>query len=315
MSTGLAFGHNPPWSLMGWRGIDEERRDRDALYGDGLLANFSDLSLEDEDKLKEKYIPIWDLQRELFGGKLIPTHRQETGDCVAEGATGTCQELTVWQITQEHKEQRYRPIFSPYYYATGRNQILGGMSGAGSTGAAMAKAINKYGTLFSDDEGVPKYSGALADKWGHRRNAGPIEQAEYAEFAKIAHDNPANFVRLTTVEEIARAILSGIFPTIASSRGFKMKCREEKGFHCFVPSGTWMHQMRFSAVMYDPFFAFYRMNTWGPDAHGPPLNGELPGGGWNHAEDVEKELKGRDVEVYGFYLLKAEPGEADEGGL
>jgi hypothetical protein len=59
-----------------------------------------------------------------------------------------------------------------------------------------------------------------------------------------------------------------------------------------------------------PELMFYRMNQWGP-GHTKPLNNETPGGAWNLATDLERELKSRQVEVYGYSRFKGHPGPPD----
>ncbi len=128
----------------------------------------------------------------------------------------------------------------------------------------------------------------------------------------MAVDNPVRqVVRLKTVEEIRLAIRARHLVLIASSRGFRMQPVNYRGFHVFVPHGTWMHQMTLLGWMDDPFPAAYRGNQWGAQAHGQPLNGEWPGGAWNRAEDLEQELRGGSVEVYCYWDFEAEPGPAD----
>lgn len=195
----------------------------------------------------------------------------------------------------------------PWIYAVSRNQIGGGMRGAGSTGAWGARAVNEFGVLFTDDKGVPPYSGR-SDRWGSRRNAGGIEAAEYAEFASIARDNPVEIVRLATVDEMVEAMEGGMLLTIASTQGFRVT--EYKGLHVYRPRGRWSHQMHITDLRRDPELMFYRMNQWGP-AHAAPLNGETPGGAWNLASDLDEELTRGGVVVYGYWQFAGQPGGPD----
>jgi len=236
----------------------------------------------------------------------MPTPRQGTGDCTCVAEKVEKQFRQIVQIVEEYREQKYRPVFAPFTYYAARVKVLRGqIRGAGATGGAVAEAVNRYGTLFEDDEGVPPYSGQIADLWGNGR--GGVER-----FESVAIDNPVRkVVPLKTVEEIRAAIRARHLVLIASSRGFRMQPVNYRGFHVFVPAGTWMHQMTLLGWMDDPFPAAYRGNQWGPDAHGEPLNGEWPGGAWNRAEDLEAELRGAYVEVYCYWDFEAEPGPAD----
>lgn len=254
----------------------------------------------------------WDLERKLFATgrlpwELIPTHTQDTGNCVAAALAGAGMKLQVIEVAYGGEEEKFHEWFVPWIYAISRNQIGGGMNGAGSTGAWGARAVNEYGVLFSDDPEVPGYSGT-SDKWGHRRNAGSIERAVYGQFKPVAADNPVAITRLSSVDEMTIVMDAGMQITIASSQGFRVT--EYKGLHIYRPSGNWSHQMYITDIRRDPELMFYRMNQWGP-GHARPLNNETPGGAWNLATDLERELRGRNREVYGYNQFKGDPGNSD----
>lgn len=296
--------------LFGWLGPQAERAALESAARRGLVFTLPEavdrgLVVAAVDPIARQ--PIWDLERKILGD-LIPTGRQETGDCVSWGIKQAGERRQVIEIAMG-QEEKYRPWFAPWIYAVSRNQVGGGMSGDGSTGTWGAEAIAKYGVLFADDEGVPRYSGALGDRWGHRRNA--TSSPEYAPFFELARDNPCVVVRVRSVEEAVQMVRDYRRPlTIASMRGFRMEPRQYKGYHVFEPSGTWPHQM--SLIEYnDELPALYRLNSWGPDAHGRPLHGESPGGAWNLLEDLERELATRDVEIFALVEFSGEPGPPD----
>lgn len=250
---------------------------------------------------------IWEYAKRINGGKHLPTWYQQTGDCVSMGMTQAGQYLHCYEIAKLGDEEKFRYWFPPFIYGVSRtapdcgNGQLGGQ--AGSTGAWAAVAVQKYGVLFSDDQGCPQYSGGLADNWGRR-----VPQ----EFYPIAKERLIrSAARLSSVEQIREALINYKPCTIASNRGFEMQPREYKGYHVFTPSGSWPHQMSLLAWMDDPFPAGYRMNSWGSDSHGKPLNGEPAGGAWNLAEDLEKELRSGDIEVYALSMFDGFPGEAN----
>lgn len=254
----------------------------------------------------------WDLERKLFATgrlpwELIPTHTQDTGNCVAAALAGAGMKLQVIEIALGGEEETFREWFVPWIYAISRNQIGGGMRGAGSTGAWGARAVNQYGVLFSDDSGVPEYEGT-SDRWGNRRNVGLLSFASYGHHEPIAKDNPVAITRLSSVNEMVEVMDAGMQITIASSQGFRVT--EYKGLHVYRPSGSWSHQMHITDIRRDPELMFYRMNQWGP-GHTRPLNGETPGGAWNLASDLEKELRGRNREVYGYNHFKGDLGGPD----
>jgi hypothetical protein len=311
-----------PARLMGWEGPLAERVAFEACLEAGFAHEWEDVAEQCNRIIQYRLRRIgatgprpktWDLEVEAvasgkLGGK-FPIHLQDTGNCVAAAIEMLGQQRSIIETVLFKQEERIRPWFTPYIYAVSRNQIGGGMSGAGSTGAWGARAVNEYGVLFADDEGVPSYAGT-SDDWGNRRN---VNNPEYEKFFAVAADNKISIVRMNNVEKIAEAIEAGIMFAVASMQGFDV--REYKGFHCFRPSGSWAHQMHWTDVLRDPFPALYRGNQWGPNAHGKPLNGERPGGAWNLFEDVEKEIRSSSVEVYGFFDFAGDPGPIEPGIL
>lgn len=297
------------YSELGWLGIEAERKARDQLAEAGLLVEYADCRQvlyaagPPDPKLQR---PVWELCQEVVGHDLIPG-KQETGDCVSWGVKQAGERRQIIEIAAG-QEEAFRPWFAPWVYATSRNQVGGGLSGAGSTGAWAAAAIAKYGILFEDDDGVPPYSGSIADSWGSRRN---VTNPVYDAFFEIAKDNPCKSVRLSSVDEVVEMIRDHRYPvTIASSRGFRMQPREYRGYHVFVPAGVWYHQM--CLIEYNPDLpAVYRLNSWGPGAHGEPLNGETPGGAWNLLDDLATEMAGRAVELYALIEFEGEPAGPD----
>ena len=307
----------------GWLGPEAEKRAFERLQKLGLGIEFPDVVNLVDDELEKvfrafgDYRPYtWDLERSLYEeGKLpwaqIPVHTQDTGNCVAAALGMAGMKRHVIELSLGREEEKFREWYIPWIYAVSRNQVGGGIRGGGSTGAWGAEAVNKYGVLFADDTDVPPYAGT-SDDWGHRRN---VSDPKYQKFFDIASDNKVQVIRLTDVEEMVSMLEAGRPLTIASSQGFDMEPVEYKGYHCFRPSGSWYHQMHITDVMLDPFPAFYRCNQWGANAHGEPLNGETPGGAWNHVEDVEDELRSGDCEVYAYWDFEGEAGEPDPGIL
>ncbi|MGB9619155.1 MAG: hypothetical protein ACPL7K_01930, partial [Armatimonadota bacterium] len=235
--------------------------------------------------------------------------RQEIGDCVSWGMKQAGKRRSVIEIASG-QEERFREWFAPWIYATSRNQIGGGkIVGDGSLGVWAAEAVAKYGVLFVDDPQVPPYSGGLARLWGSSRNAG--SNPVYKDFFPVAAKRPCFSVEVKTVDEAVRMIRDFRRPlTIASMRGFQMQPRNYKGYHVFTPSGTWAHQMCF--IEYNAELpALYRLNSWGPDAHGTPLRGETPGGAWNLLDDIEREFKTMDVECYALVEFEGDPSGPD----
>ena len=186
------FGNQPPTELMGWLGPEEEKRSMAQLEELGLTTSLADvLPLVATDEPPGP--PVWQLAEKFFGGQQMPTPRQETGDCTCVAEKVEKQFRQIVQIVEQYREEKYRPVFAPFTYYTARQKVLQGrIRGAGATGAAVAEAVNRYGTLFEDDDGVPPYSGRIADLWGN--GGGGVER-----FEPVAVDNPVRkVVRLKT---------------------------------------------------------------------------------------------------------------------
>jgi len=302
-----AYGDKPPLHLCGW---DWERA-QDSF--EALKDEFIPVVWEG-DKRETPGLPIWEYGKMVNGGNHLPTGRQQIGDCVSWGCRQAGQFLHAYERAKQQQEEVFKLWFAPYIYGMSRampdtgNGQLGNSDG--STGAWGATAMKKYGILFDDDEGVPSYSGSVAKSWGSP--SGPPSR-----FRETAADNLVKGIGqpIRTVDALREALINYKPCTIASMRGFQMQPREMQGYHVFVPSGSWPHQMCYIAWMDDPFPAAYRLNSWGPGAHGSPLNGEPPGGAWNLADDIAQEFRAQDVECYPLSLFDGFPGEADYGVL
>lgn len=299
-----------PYDLMGWLGPEKEREAKRELVARGLLRSVSfDEALERKviraaDPVMQQ--PVWVLAKQVTGSE-YKAGKQEVGDCVSWGMKQAGELRSIIEIASG-QEETFRRWFAPWIYAVSRNQVGGGLSGDGSLGSWAAVAVSKYGVLFEDDEGVPPYSGKLARRWGDRTN---LMSPEYKEFFSVARDNPCVSLEVKTVDQAVKMIRDYRRPlTIASLRGFKMEPRTYKGYHVFTPSGTWAHQMAFVEYNAD-LPALYRLNSWGPNAHGQPLNGEIAGGAWNLLDDIEVEFKRMEVECFALVEFDGEQGEPD----
>lgn len=295
------FGNNPPRHLMGWL---EEQAPKAKEECEDLQTPFEIVNQPNP----QVPPPIWTLTKEINNGKHLPTFEQLIGDCVAAGIRHAGARLQVAEIAAQYQEEVLRPWFVPFIYGISRIQIGGGqIDGDGSTGAWGAAAVKRYGVLFDQDDQVPKYSAAIAREWG-RRPGPPKHFQDIADPRRVK-----TTARLTTIDQVREALCHYYPITIASSRGFDMEPIERDGFHVFDPSGTWMHQMSLIAWMDEPFQAAYRLNSWGPDAHGTPLNDEPPGGAWCTAECIEAELRNSFTEVYTFSNFEGFPSAPNRG--
>lgn len=245
----------PPAELFGWAGEEEAKRAWDQIGH--LFPSFMIVGDSEPYKPGGRYM-LWEIVRKVLG-KDIPNIAQQVGDCVSWGAKHAVEQVSCVEILRGEPEE-FKLVFAPYLYGTGRVQIGGGtMRGDGSVGSWQAKAVETYGILNEDADGVPPYSGTIARQWGNP----PGPPKKFLELGK------KHLIRTTAPvyswEDLVMALRNGYPCTIASSQGFEMLPRKD-GFHW--PSGSWPHQMDIAGVddnTKDPYVDLH--NSWG-DVHG-----------------------------------------------
>jgi len=310
----------PPAELTGWLQLDSAREfeliagtDADPTEGYDLylmraaqrLARFGL-----EDITSPESLRIWDYAEQVTG-KHLKTWRQLIGDCVSHGNAMAWNVGQVAEIARFYQEEKFRAAFPPYFYGMGRtapdlgNGKLG--NGDGSTGIWGAGAMRKYGCLFCDDQNVPTYSADVAKTWG--RKPGPPSWAR-----ELAKDNlTGKTAKLTALKQVRHELINRRPVTMAIMYDFGMKPIEYKGHHVFkrgkVVGG---HQVCLTEWQDEPFEGAYLQGSWGPNAHGRPLNGEQPGGAWVREADLDYHLgRGQYSEFFAMSLLQGHPGPAN----
>jgi len=181
--------------------------------------------------------------------------------CVSFGAKNAIEYLQCCEILMKGDREKFRPVFPPYLYGTGRVFAGGGrLDGEdGSLGSWMADAVITHGVLASDEPNVPQYDGRVAKKWGD--TPGPPN-----EFILIGKEHPVkSAAKINSWEELVTAICNGYPCTVASNQGFEMEAGAD-GFN--EASGQWGHQMCITGID-DEYTQPYCiiLNSWG-DAHG-----------------------------------------------
>lgn len=266
-------------SRFGWAGKNLAKKTLDKIGGDFPKFFIKAQSVPTDGRR----VVLWDFTKQVLGSH-IPTFYQLIGDCVSQGAANAVQYLQAVEIKRLNQPERYRPIFQPYIYGISRCYIGKGqidLNEDGSLGVWAAQGVRKYGILAADESGIPAYDEAVALEWGKK---GPpkkfITIAKEHLIRSIAHVNHYNMVR--------DALVNGYPVTVASDRGFKMIGVSDKGKRWGVPNGVWQHQMVFVGVDDNPKRpGCYCLNSWGPNAHGKPVDDAPPGGFWVDAEVVE----------------------------
>lgn len=287
--------------INGWLGKDNPELVREQfllLSTQGLIRPFFKVYGQTMATEGRKMM-LYNVVRKVLGSDIVNIP-QETGDCVSWGAKHGTEYVNCVQILNGER-QKFRLVFSPYYYGTGRVYVgqnrLG--RGDGSLGSWMAEAVQKYGTVFCDDDGVPQYSGAIAKHWGDSNSRDDLDK--YVNKAKEYCVKSASLIR--SWDELVKAVINGYPCPTASDIGYNMEASSD-GFH--RQTTTWGHQMCIIGVDdndKDPYGII--LNSWG-DVHGHLKdfdNGEdLPVGVLRvRRKDIEKHLRAGETFAYSQY--------------
>jgi hypothetical protein len=283
---------------------------------------FSPFKIDGDTKVKKKTMysgagrkrMLYEIVKKVLG-KYTPNYAQSIGDCTSFGAKNVNEYLSCTQILLENKAEGFRPIFPPYFYGVGR-VIIGKEYGTdfacsedGGIGSYVSEGVTKYGALFADEDGVPKYSGQVAKSWGCD---GPPNN-----FVSIAKRHLIkSAARITNWDDFVNAIVNGYPIHFCSNLSFQMQ-PNSNGFHEQTSEG-WPHCMGFIGVddeWKDPYAIL--LNSWGEDAHGilkDFYTGEtLPGGCLRvHKSVIEKALRDQDVEAFAWSQYDGFPAKRDE---
>lgn len=242
--------------ISGWGGEELAKEQFDLIQNDYNFVQFKLFGEQPYQAVKKAF--LYQVVRKALG-RDIENIPQQIGDCVAWGGRNACEYLACCDILMRGDHEQYRPVYVPYYYGTSRVQIGGGrISGDGSLGSWLAAAVMKYGTIFSDEKGIPPYSESVGKSWGKN---GPAK--EFLEIGKKYLVKSA--AKIKSWNELVEAICNGYPCTVASDQGFEM-VPDANGFH--NPKGTWQHQMCITGIddEWKEPYAFIR-NSWG-DVHG-----------------------------------------------
>lgn len=242
---------------------------------------------------------LWEFARRANHGRHLPTLRQQRGSCVGHGAAAAVWYLAAFERVRLQNRECVVMPYEPFLYGTSRVQVGGGrLRTDGSLGIWAAQAVRKYGVLRSDLAGLPRWT-EQRDRggrvvcvtfdpnidltWG--KPPGPPEECLTA-----ARPHPVKATApVRTYADVRDALLNGYPVTVASLQGFRMTPRVDRGKHWGVPAGQWAHQMCFIGCDDDAARpGCYCLNSWGPDAHGPPADDAPPGGFWVDADIVER---------------------------
>jgi hypothetical protein len=239
------------------------------------LPPFLIVGADGQDNSKRN-VRLWD-DVIAVNGEHLPNIAQLIGDCVSFGTAHAIEYLQCVQSNRGPPAGGYHPVSTMFLYGASRVTIGSEhgshFSGDGSVGAYAAEAANKLGVLPSDNPKCPTYNAANARDWGRR---GPPQWAlDAASSFKVQ-----TVAQMKTTDDVRDAICNGYPVTICSQFGTNT-IRPQDGRMVAKHDASWGHCM--CIVGYDgsgrqPYW--YVLNSWGPDAHPAPLQGEPPGGFW-----------------------------------
>lgn len=280
---------------MGWLGGGASTA---AWKSDSLRSVFSDFFIAGQTRSTQRvrFAP-WDKVIKIASGKeFLPSYSQKTSDCVSFGVKNAIEHLSCIVIAVRGDNGGFRPIFSPYYHGIGRLMPEGGgghLSCPGSLGSWQAAAILKSGTIFSDMQDCPSYSGELADNWGNQMSSVQpwVERADTSCVKAIA--------RLRTGDQVRDALVNGYPCTIASIRGYSMKLKDDRGKSWWQGHDTWSHQKCLVAYDYDPVPCVLDMHSWGANAHEPQLDGPSCSA-WSTLDHIDKLVRKESTECIAY---------------
>lgn len=254
---------------------------------------------------------LYDLEVKA-NGKLCSRIWQQEGSCVgAAGARSYTQSMCGDKIHRNTGEE-IKDLCPWPTWGIGRK--IGGLNsrGAGSFGAAQAKAVESWGMLPADDPRLPQPTNrdgwlVWSSKIELDFSAPRYWPVPESELAPTADDHQiAHVARITTLDELWQAFAQGYGVTCASMFGTKAKVRG--GYLVGEWTTNWAHQMSWSgyvtikrATSELPAGKLIAVdNQWGPQAHVCPTlqqRGVL-GSFWITEATAKKILGRRDTEVF-----------------
>jgi hypothetical protein len=297
--------------FQGWSGPEqhEDTKAWAASLGEfGLINDRSEKVWQDNVRAN---VRNWEDVATANGGEFPKNIAQQIGDCTSWGAKHAVETL-IGKQTARGPPGRFFEASSMFMYGAARvwigKRIYG--PGDGCSGAALARSVNEIGVVAANAPGVPRYNGTIARRWG---DDGPPESLREV----AARHKVKTVAALTTVDQVRDAVCNGYGVTIASKWGTtNQSMRVLDGRVVAKRNGSWAHQM--CIIGYDGSAAsgrqyFYVLNSWGPDAHPAPLNGEPPGGFWIQPDDLKFILSMNDT--WAFSVLDGFPARLDFGPL
>ena len=262
---------------------------------------------------------LFELELKANGGRLCNRIWQQEGSCVgAAGARAYTQSMCGDAVYRKTGEA-IKDLFPWATWGIGRRYAGMNRRGAGSYGAAQAKAVAEWGMLAADNPKVPQptnrdgwlvWSGKIELDYSYPRDW-PVSESE---LAPDASDHQMGYVaQVRAWDDLLQALAQGYGVTVASMFGSRTAVRE--GFLIGEWNDSWAHQMSIAGYHEHPSLGQLILidNQWGRNAHPecPFLSPKgIRGSFWIRKETMVRIMSGRDAEVFVHGNSEDWPGRA-----
>lgn len=226
---------------------------------------------------------------------------QPIGSCVGWGWSLAVQMLAACDICMRNEREVYGGrVLEAATYGFSRVEARNldhNYGGDGSYGAAAAKAVTKFGTLYADREYDGKtYRSAdakLERAWG--RDGVPDFLEPYAAERKVLEVS-----QVRGFSDVARCIGNGYTVAVCSTLAFKLTFTKDAdgrgGWLKHDPSDEWPHCQMICGVRHGSRPGAFVENSWA-DCYAGPVDERLPeafqrSGGWVDADVIDRMIGG-----------------------
>lgn len=240
-------------------------------------------------------------------GKLCNRIWQQEGSCVGAAGAFSYTQTMCGDAVYRQTGEAIKDVFPWATWGIGRR--LAGMNrrGAGSYGAAQAKAVSEWGMLAADDSRLPQPTNR--DGWLVWSGKIELDYSYPAQWPVSERDLEADaskhqmgyVAQIQKWEELMQALAQGYGVTVASMFGTKPVVRD--GFLVGEWTTSWAHQMTVDGYHEHPNLGILVkwQNQWGPAAHPacPFLSPKgIRGAFWTTKATFEKVMQSRGAEVF-----------------
>lgn len=274
----------------GWVG-PSQREPAQQRIAELIQSTIPDFELLGPQAAVDKMV-LWEFSKKVNGGNHFETFFQQTGSCVGNGGGQATWYLSAMEAVRLGKNIDSKLPF--YLLPYGRSRFLAGFrgQGSGSYGAAFAQAISTEGILPFDVPDLPQPQRGNGITWG---KSVEFTWSDGSRIAQKYLDKSRQFLvksaaKLRSARDVWDAVTNGYPCTIASDWGGQMRPSAQGSPSVLLNRRvtTWQHQMCIIGAWNHPTLGkiFCVLNSWGPGAHGSPVDDSPPGSFWIGEEDV-----------------------------